>query len=171
MLADSAVPREPELLVRRERAVEKKAGGHQIGVFGIALDTTTAGVSDEVEGPGESCCEDTLAPVTLADKAAGDSPIRQRDEFFLVGGSVLDPWQLVGSSELAPADAVRSVKDKRRMRGSSADAVVLALSIESRVAPGDALGVDADAPASAEDSIVAFHQRREVSPGRTRREP
>lgn len=149
-----------------DSAVEEKAGRYRTGVFGIALDPSTAQARDEVEGPGESRCGDTPAPVTLAHKATDDSPIRQRDRLPFVDGPVFDPWHFVGSSELAPADAVSSVEHQRRTGGSGAHSVVLALSVDVWCIPGNPFGVKADTPAATEDSVVALDESRECRPRR-----
>lgn len=146
--------------------MEEKAGWYRGGVFGIALHATAALARNEIKSPGESRCPDTLAPVTLAHEATRDAPVGQRNQFLFVGGSILDPWQFGWSSVLAPADAVRSLKDERCMGRSLADALVLALAVERRVAPCYALGMEADAPASAEDPVVALDECRECRPGR-----
>ena len=99
-------------------------------------------------------------------EATGDSPVRRRGPVLLVCGPVLDPWYLVGLAELTPPDAIVSVEDKRGMSGSGMDALLLALSVEVRSAPGNSLGMESHAPAAAEDSVVALDERRESGPGR-----
>src|SRR5579863_2626940 len=46
------------------------------------------------------------------------------------------------------------------------DTVVFALPVDIGLSPGDALGMEADAPASAEDSVVALNERLESRPRR-----
>ncbi len=167
MLADLAVADEAELLVGRERAVEEESGGHRARVFGVALDRPAAPARDEIERTGERCCGDALAPAALADEAAGDPPVGRRRASLLVGGAALDPRQLLGRAELAPAQAVLAVEDERRMGRSRADALQLPLAVESRRGLlADAGRVEAHAPTAAEDAVVALHQGGEGIPRR-----
>ena len=58
--------------------------------------------------------------MSFADEVAGDPPVRQVDEYLFVFSAVLDPWDFVGCSELAPADAVVAVEHQGGVGGASA---------------------------------------------------
>jgi protein-S-isoprenylcysteine O-methyltransferase Ste14 len=146
--------------------VEEKAGGHRTGVFWVALEPSAAEVGDQVDGASQTSREHTLAAVALPHEATGDSPVWRRGPFLLVGRSVLDPGNFAGRAELAPADAVRSVEHEGRVGGSGAHSPELALSVDLRCIPGNPLGMEANTPAAAEDSVVALDERRESRPGR-----
>src|ERR1044072_5384252 len=96
VLPDHAVPREAELLVGRQCAVEEEARRYRPGGFRVSLDDPTAELRDQVERAGESCSRHASTPVTLADKVARDPPIRPGRLTLLIGRSALDPRHLVG---------------------------------------------------------------------------
>jgi hypothetical protein len=101
-------------------------------------------------------------PVGLVDEEAGDPPIRRTLGELAIRASELDPWQLFGGAELAPADAPVVIEDERRVRLSVADALFLLCPM---VRPAQSsFRMERDAPAAAPDAVVALHETREVGP-------
>ena len=167
MLADLPVPGEPQLLVGRQRPVVQEPGGHRVGVLGVSLHGSPAKSGDQVQRAGERGGSHALTPVSLADVTARDPPVRWGRLAFLVGGAALDPRQLPGRAELAPAQAVAAVEDERRMCRSRTHAGQLAVTVQLRRGVlADALGMESHAPAAAEDAVVVLHQRGERRPRR-----
>lgn len=101
-------------------------------------------------------------PVRLVDEEAGDPPIRRVIGGLAVGASELDPWQLVGSTELAPADAHVAIEDERRVRLTVTNApFLLGPTVGSTLRP---LRMELHAPAAAPYTVVPLHETREVGP-------
>src|SRR5215475_1023560 len=96
VLADLAVPDEPELLIGRQRAVEQEPGGHRTGVLRVSLDGPPAQPRDEIKRTGERRAGHALAPVPLPGEAARDAPVGRARPGFLVRRPVLDPGHLAG---------------------------------------------------------------------------
>jgi hypothetical protein len=119
---DLAVAGETRLFVGGERTVVEEPGGDRRGVLGVSLDPAPAEPGDQIQCTGEAGRGRTLAAVPLADVAARDPPIREFGDPLLVGRAVLDPGQLLGVAELAPADARVSVEDEGRVRAASSAA-------------------------------------------------
>ena len=99
----------------------EKARRHRTSVLWIAFNPASTETSDQVERASQGCRVYTLAAVPLAHLAARDPPVRRPGLSLLGCGAVLDPWYLVWLAELAPADAIASVEDERRMCGSCTD--------------------------------------------------
>ena len=129
VLADLAVAGEPLLLVGRERPVEKEPGRHRGRVLRVALDPASAEAGDQGQRARQAGRGHTLTAVSLADVVARDPPVREVGEVLLVGHPVLDPGQLLGSAELAPADARVAVEHERRVRGAVEDPRPLAVPV------------------------------------------
>jgi len=167
VLADLAVRSESRVFEGGEHTVVEEAGRYVAGGFRVALDGATAETGDQFERAGECSGGDSLAAMAFADVAAGDPPVGKLVQLLLVLLAVLDARYLVGWPELAPADAVIAVEDQRRVRGPGPDAVEFLLPVRLRgVEVGGFFGVEAHAPAAAEDAAVGFHQRRERIPRR-----
>src|ERR1022692_2378464 len=93
--------------------------------------------------------------------------LRRIDNHDGVGGAVLDPRQLPGRAELAPAQAVVAVEDERRVCRPRTHAGQLAVTVQLRRGVlADTLGMKSHAPAAAEDPVVALYQRGECRPRR-----
>ena len=168
MLANHPVAGEAQPLVGRERAVEEEAGRHGGGVLGISLDSSAAVARrsgraprraprrrrPDAVGPFRRSSRRTVIPATLV-------------LTLRVGRAALDPRQLRGRAELAPAEAVVAIEDERRMCGAGKHTGELPVAVQRGRRPfADALGMEAHAPAAAEDAVVALHQRGERRPGR-----
>jgi SAM-dependent methyltransferase len=170
VLADLTVTGEPELLVGRQSAVVEEAGGHRPGGLGVSLDRPPAQARDEIERAGERCRSHALAPVPLTDIAARDPPIRRCRPAFFVRGQALDPGHFLGCAELAPADAVLPLENERGVGFALPDPLFLRSTFLRHTLPhivGPGLsGVEAHAPAAAEDAVVALNQRGKRGPGR-----
>src|SRR3954453_16396596 len=122
---------------------------------------------DEVDPSGEGGGGDPAPAPALADVAAGDAPVRQLGQALLVGGPALDPGHLVRRAELAPAEALVAVEDECGVRGAGTHPLQLPLAMEVCRGVLDAsLGMEADAPAAAEDAAVPLDERRERWPRR-----
>src|SRR5579859_2629757 len=136
------------------------AGGH----LGDGLDAATAGLGDLAEralqrGPG-----DALTAVPLVDVEAGDPPVRQRRRVLVVLAPVLDVRELGGAAVLAPPlRGAVVIEDKSRVGAAVADPGLLCRAIVGPLLAGQQ--VIADAPASAEDAVVAFDKLGERIPG------
>src|SRR5262245_55242665 len=74
VLADLAIPFEPELLVGGQRPVDEESGGYRRGVLGVALDGSPTRLGDQLDRTGQRGTGDTLAPIPLAHEATGDPP-------------------------------------------------------------------------------------------------
>src|SRR3954452_24034774 len=135
VLSNLAVADESQLLVRRQGAIEEKAGRNRTRVLGIALYIATAETRDQTERPFERRRGDALAPVPLADEIAGDPPVRQGREALLVDGRVLDLRHFVRSAELAPTDTVAAIEHKGRMRPACPHSCAFAFPVQRRIAP------------------------------------
>src|SRR6185369_2159202 len=137
------------------------AGGH----LGDGLDEPAAGQRDQVERPGQRRAGDAVAPVLLVDEEAGDPPVRPRRRVLVVGTPVLDAGQLAGTAVLAPPlhDAVL-VEHERGVRAAGPDAVLLDRAAHR--APLRPFRVEPEAPAAAEDAVVALDEVRERRPRR-----
>jgi hypothetical protein len=61
---------------------------------------------------GEDFSQRCVSGAPLVDEEAGDPPIWRVFGGPAVGASELDPWQLVGGTELAPADAQVAIEDE-----------------------------------------------------------
>src|SRR5256885_10951290 len=167
VLADLAVFAESCSVVGGEGSVIKEASRHRISGLGISLDATTTEVGDEFEGARKRSSGDALAAMAFAGVATCDSPVRWVGEFLFVGAPVLDPRNLVGRTELAPADALVAVEDERRVRSPGHDAFVLAFTLRScRRRFGVIIGVEAHAPAASEYAVVRLDERCERIPRR-----
>ena len=83
-----------------------------------------------------------------------------------VGLEVLDPRQLVGGSELTPADTRRAVVDEGGMGAAIAHPRLLEDAPLLRgVHVVGALGVEAETPAAVPHPVVVFGQALEIGPG------
>src|SRR5580698_9813660 len=112
MLADRAVPSEPQPLVRRQGAVVEEPGRHRLGRLRIALDGPAAELRDQLQCPGQCSRGNPLASMSLADVTTANSPLRQRFPVLLVRRPALDPRDLFDRTELAPAQAGVPVEDE-----------------------------------------------------------
>src|SRR4029077_8969222 len=147
------VANEPELLIGRKGAVEKEAGGHRTSWLWVPLDGSPTTVGYQLQRAGEGGSGNAVATVPLADEATRNPPVRRRRLTLLVRRPVFDQRHLVRSAELAPADAVLHVEHKCRMRCTRPHAVMLPFAVTLPLGcPVNALGVEAHAPAAAEDS-------------------
>jgi hypothetical protein len=80
--------------------------------------------------------------------------------------AILDPRQLVRLAELTPANAVVTVEHERRVRGAGQHAVQFASALRRRRISAVVLGMEAHAPAAAEDAVVALDELGERRPRR-----
>ena len=165
VLADLPIPDEPKPLVCRGRTIEEEARWHRCGVLGISLDGSPAEFRDQIERTGERRGGNALTAASLSDVATPDPPIWRGRSTLLVRSPVLDPGHLVGRPELAPADAILPVEDERGMGRSCPNTSELPTAVHARRVLG-VVGVEAHAPASAEDPVVALDQRSERWPCR-----
>src|SRR5258708_6621298 len=101
----------------------------------------------------------------LVDVEAGDAPVRTLRRILLVLAPVLDAREFLGAAVLAPAlcGAVL-VENERGVSATRPDPVFLYRAIADLLLA--ALGVVTNAPAPAEDPVVALDKLRECSPGR-----
>ena len=106
-----------------------------------------------------------MTPEPLTDIAARDSPVWRGRPAFLVRCPVLDPGHFAGCAELAPADAVLPVENERGVGFALSDSLFLRSTFLRHVGPRF-FGVEAQAPAAAEDTVVALRQHSELGPGR-----
>src|SRR5262249_43013913 len=138
----------------------------RFGALRVALDGAAAQACDQLERTGQRRGGHAPAPVALADEVARDSPVRRGRQALLVGGAALDPRHLAGCAELAPAGAVAGVEDERGVRGPGAYALELEMPALRRRQLLVVLGMEPQAPASAEDTVVSLDQGCERVPGR-----
>ena len=159
------VTAEPEVLIGRQRPVVQETGGHRVGGLGIAFHGPPAERRDQVQRPSQRCGSHALTAVSFADVTTPDPPIGPGRLTLFVGGTVLDPWQLLGPAELAPAQTVIAAEDERGVCSSRAHTLQLPFAIQVRCG-SDALRVHSDAPTAAKNAVVTLHQRGESWPGR-----
>src|SRR5262249_53364190 len=158
VLADLPLRGEPGGLEHREGAGMKEGRRHHLagGVLGISLDHPAAERRDLLQCALQRRGGDALLAVTAVAEEAGDAPGRRlAKETLVVGLAVLDPRQLVGRAELAPADAGLALIDERRICPALAHALLFrgpAFGDAQRV--GLALGVKAETPTAAENAVV-----------------
>src|SRR5262249_6572720 len=112
VLADLAVPDEPELLIGRQRAVEQEPGGHPTRLLRLRLDAPPAHPRDELTRPGEPRAGTARAPVPLPGKEARDAPVGRARPGFLVRRPVLDPGHPAGCADLPPPHAIVPAEDE-----------------------------------------------------------
>src|SRR5579859_7457386 len=137
------------------------AGGH----LGDGLDAATAGLGDLAERAFQRSPGDALAAVPLVDIEAGDPPVRPRRRVLVVLAPVLDVRELAGAAVLAPPlRGAVVIEDQSRVRAAVADPRLLGRAIVRPLLGGHE--VISDAPASAEDAVVAFDKLGEGIPGR-----
>src|SRR5262249_11513022 len=120
---------------------------------------------DQAERTGQTGARDAPTTMPLADEVAGDPPVGRARATLLVLPAALDPRHLVRCAELAPADAVVAVEHEGGVRGALLHAFALPLAVQlgRRLLVGT-FGVEADAPAAAEHTVVPFDERRERIP-------
>ncbi len=100
--------------------------------------------------------------IRLVDEEAGDPPVGWVGRRFAVGAAELDPRQLVGGTELAPADAQVAIEDERGVGLTVADTTFLLRPMVGASFP--AFRMERDAPAAAPHTVVAFDEPGEVGP-------
>ncbi len=148
--------------------LNRKAEGHLPirGVLGITLDHAAAQASDFLDGTPEGKLGDALSAIGLVGEEAGDAPVWQSLQAFLVSALVMDGGQLLGRTELAPADAGLAVEDQGRVGFVFADPLLLlgAELLGAELAAPGSIVVERHAPAAAPDSVVALHQSRKGRP-------
>src|SRR4051812_14549842 len=144
----------------QEPALRDAAVGH----LGDRLDEPAAGRGDLVERTAERGPGDAPTAMLAVDVEAGDPPVGRRRRVLLVDAAVLDVRQLGGAAVLAPAlrDAVL-VEDQRGVRPAGPHELLLDRAVAGLA--GAALRVEADAPAAAEDPVVALDDLGEGVPG------
>jgi len=145
----------------QESARRLAAGGH----VGDGLDEAAAGLGDLVESAFERRPRDALAAMFLIDIEASDPPVRTWRRLLLVLAPVFDAREFLGAAVLAPplCSAVLA-EDKRGVGATCPDPVLLDRALADPLLA--ALGVVTDAPAPAEDPVVALDKLREGSPRR-----
>ena len=169
-LAILPVTDEAELLVERLRAGVQVGAALRLPVddlLRIGLDHSPAGRGDLSEHGRHRGPRDALPAVLAAGEDAADPPLRQGREVRLVGRGVLDAGELVGGAELAPADRVAAVVHQHLVHGAPVGVRPLGNPVVLG-GPGQALGVEADAPAPAPHAVVAprrVPRSRPRSPG------
>src|SRR5262249_22726796 len=130
-----------------------------------------AGLSDLVKCTFQCRTGDALAAVLLVDVEARDPPVRTRRRVLRVFTPVLDTGELLRAAVLAPSlHGAALVEYQRSMRAAFPDAALLPGTVLRSVRPGQ-LGVEAHAPASSKDPVVAFDQLREGIPCRSVERP
>ena len=146
--------------------MEEESGWHRVCGFGVALNSAAAESGDQLECSRQCCGGHALAAVSLADEVAGDPPVREVAEAFLVFSAVLDAGHLVRCSELAPAETVLTVEDQGGVGGAGPDPVELAEPVRFRsICVAVVRRVEAHAPAATKDPVVGFDQGGERVPG------
>src|SRR5580698_10544432 len=165
MLRDLALSGETAALEHRDGRVVAEAACQLcvLDIVRIALDPPAAKASDFGEGAVERGGRHAFSAMATGDEEAGDAPVGQVRQPGLISLEALDPRQLPGRTELAPADAVIALEDERRLRTPLGDQLRLLRAVHRRrYAPARTFGVEAHAPAAAPDAIVLFSQAREV---------
>src|SRR4051794_26927806 len=161
MLAQATGPLEAMALEHRHGAVVQERRGDlpARAVLRIALDRAAPKARDLVQRALERGGGDPSAPVLAIDEEARDPPIREGAQPGLVGAPVLDPRQLLGRPELAPAHALGPIEHEGRMCAAFEDpSLLLGAVLRRRLRPPDALDVEAHAPAAAPHAVVALDQ-------------
>src|SRR4051794_17586443 len=109
--------------------------------------------------------------MTPVHEEAGDPPVRRFAGPLLVRPLTFDARQLIGRSELAPADTGGAVVHESGVRAAVPDARLLVQPVLLRRPPAShPLRVEGQAPAAAPYAVVPLHQGGEVRPrGRVQR--
>jgi hypothetical protein len=133
--------------------------------FRDGLDEAAAGMGDLVERPFQCRPCDALPAMLRVDVEAGDPPVRPRRRVLLVLAPVLDARKLLCVAVLAPPlRSAALIEDERRVRTTCPDPVLLDDAMADPLLA--AFRVITDAPAPAEDPVVALDQLREGIPRR-----
>src|SRR5215472_3128901 len=172
VLADLAGPGEPVLLEELDRRAEQEparglaAGGH----LRDRLDQAAPVRGDLLKCAFQRRPGDSLAAMVLVDPDARDPPVRPRRRVLVVFALVLDGGQFLRASVLAPPlRGAALVEDQRRVRAVRPDPALLPGTVLRRVCMGQ-LAMEAHAPATSEDPVVALHHLCEGIPrGRAER--
>jgi hypothetical protein len=134
-----------------------------LDVLRITLNPATTQACDFIQGTDKGCLSDPLTAMISVDEKASDSPVRRFNARRAVGAQVLDPWEFIGRTELAPADAVLALKHQARVGRSFTYAALLPRATVR--ASYLSLRMKCQAPAATPDAVVALNESGKGRPG------
>jgi hypothetical protein len=157
---ESALLEEFNGRAEQETARRLSSGGH----LGDGLHETAAGLGDLVERAFQRRPCDALAAMFLVYVEAGDPPVRSLRRVLVVFALVLDTREFIWAAVMAPSlRCAVLVDDERGVSPAGPDAVLLDRATANPLL--SALRVVTQAPAPAEDPVIALDELGRVARG------